>query len=275
MKLLYYPSICFFILFIQYFITYIFSKERDITIIKGNLLSIILASLFLGGILYLSSVFIKNFDNGVLFYMLLSMSLYGYWFILNPLQKVLLSKKHKRNFLIEEDLKNEGLNFRIFFTDKISTNAMATGIVPFYKIIILAKDLKVNLDSSELKAIVYHEIGHHKRKHIFIMYVLNVIILSLYLMGSTVMNEFDFPNKFFEGLSVFLGGALFVLIVYYIPNKIMYFLEYDADSFSAIKNDRKHMISALKSLDELSDGKLTKGNINHPNLEKRIKNLEL
>ena len=106
------------------------------------------------------------------------------------------------------------------------------------------------------------------------MYVLNVTFLTLYLFGRSVMDDFDFPNKFFEGLSVFLGGALFGLVIYYIPNKIMYFLEYDADSFSAIKNSRESMINALKRLDELSQGKLTKGNINHPKIEKRLKNLE-
>ncbi|MCG7501153.1 M48 family metalloprotease [Tenacibaculum sp. Mcav3-52] len=233
-----------------------------------------MASLFLGGILYLPSIFVKDFDNDILFFTLLSMSLYGYWFILNPLQNVLLSKRHQRSFSTEEELNEDGLNFKVFFTDKISTNAIATGIIPFYKIIILAKDLKENLNPSELKAIIYHEIGHHKRKHIFIMYVLNVTFLTLYLFGRSVMDDFDFPNKFFEGLSVFLGGALFGLVIYYIPNKIMYFLEYDADSFSAIKNSRESMINALKRLDELSQGKLTKGNINHPKIEKRLKNLE-
>ena len=88
------------------------------------------------------------------------------------------------------------------------------------------------------------------------------------------MNIYEFPNKFYEGVSVFFTGALFGFVVYYIPNKIMYFLEYDADSFSAKKYNRENIISALKSLDILSEGKLSEGNINHPNLEKRISNLK-
>ena len=273
-QLFYYSGIYFFILFVQYFINYLFSKEKDISIIKKNLLPAVTASLVIGSILHLLYTNFESFNSDILFYIFLSVTLYGYWFIINPLQNTLLSKQHQRNLEIENKLKKEGLNFKVFFTDEISTNAIATGIIPFYKIIILANNLKTSLNEKELMAIVYHEIGHHKRKHILIMYFLNVIFLTIYLIGRASMDNFEFPNKFYEGISVFCSGALFGLVVYYIPNKIMYFLEYDADSFSSKKYNRENIISALKSLDILSEGKLTEGNINHPNLEKRIANLE-
>ena len=273
-KLLYYPAIFFFILLIQYFITYLFSKEKNISFLKENITSMIIASIILGTMMYFSSFYFEAFNSEILFYILLSSSIYGYWFILNPILNVMLSNKHQRNLAIEDKLKKDGLNFKVFFTDKISINAIATGIIPFYKIIILADDLKTNLNEKELMAIIYHEIGHHKRKHILIMYFLNVIFLTFYLIGRASMNIYEFPNKFYEGVSVFFTGALFGFVVYYIPNKIMYFLEYDADSFSAKKYNRENIISALKSLDILSEGKLSEGNINHPNLEKRISNLK-
>ena len=273
-KLLYYPALYFFILCIQYFIIYIFSKDLKISFLKDNLLSMLLASIFLGGIMHIFSTYFEFFDNKVLFYIALSITIYGFWFIINPLLNVILSKKHLRDYNIENQLKTENQNFKVYFTDKMSSNAIATGIIPFYKIIIISKDLKSSLNDAELKAIIYHEIGHHKKNHIFTIYILNVIIFTTYLYGYSLLADYEFQSKFYEGLSVFLSGAICGLACYYIPNKILYFLEYQADSFSASINDKESMIKALISLDKLTDGKLTKGNIKHPNLEKRIANLE-
>ncbi|MGB1042771.1 MAG: M48 family metalloprotease [Tenacibaculum sp.] len=272
-KVFYYQGLFFLVLFLQIFINYLLSKEKDLSIIKNNLVSITIASLTLGCVLYYASIISNNFDSSFIFYLLLSLTIYAYWFIINPLLDIFLSKKHTRAIEIEKYLKSENQNFKVYFTDKISKNAFATGIVPFYKIIILAKDLKEKLDKSELKAIIYHEIGHHKRKHILIMYALNVVILTSYFIGQSFMVKYNFTNKFYEGFSVFMSGITVGLAVYYIPNKIMYFLEYDADNYSAKKNNKNDIIAALVNLDKLSEGKLTKGNINHPNLEKRISSL--
>ncbi len=273
-KLFYYPALVFVVLFIQYFIIFLLSKERSISSLRENLISMPVASLILGGILNIFSNYFEDFNSILLFSVLLSCSIYAYWFILDPLMYVILSKKHLRDFEIENQLKKENLNFKVYFTDKINSNAFASGIIPFYKIIIIAKDLRLNLNEAELKAIIYHEIGHHKKRHILIMYILNVIIFTFYFLGNSLMVDYDFQTQFFKGLSVFLSGAMFGLACYYIPNKILYYLEYQADSFSASENDRESMISALISLDKLTEGKLTKGNINHPSLEKRIANIQ-
>lgn len=272
-RLLYYPTLFFIVLFVQHFIIYLFSKKRSSSLLIKNIASIILSSVILGIIAYLVVNYLRV-KNNILYYALFSISIYCYWFIINPLLSVIFSKKHLRDFEIENQLKNENLKFKVYFTDKINSNALATGIIPFYKIIIIAKNLKQSLNEQELKAIIYHEIGHHKKKHILIMYILNVIFLTMYFLGRSLMVDYNFETKFLEGLSVFLSGAMFGLVSYYIPNKILYFLEYEADSFSAIENNKENMISALISLDKITEGKLTKGNINHPNLEKRITNLQ-
>jgi hypothetical protein len=67
-----------------------------------------------------------------------------------------------------------------------------------------------------------------------------------------------------------LSGSVKVLAIY----KIMYFLEYDADRFAAKIVGKDAYTSMLKTLDGVTGGKLTKGDFLHPNLEKRIRNVE-
>ncbi|HIP63309.1 MAG TPA: hypothetical protein EYH04_04260 [Archaeoglobus profundus] len=45
-------------------------------------------------------------------------------------------------------------------------NAMITGIIPNYRYIVLTHDLLKNFDREEIKAIIAHEIGHIKQKHL-------------------------------------------------------------------------------------------------------------
>ncbi len=66
-----------------------------------------------------------------------------------------------------------------------------------------------------------------------------------------------------------MGGFLF----WFIPNKISFYFEYYADEYSALNFSRRSLINALIKLDELSEGKLTRGNYSHPKIEKRLNNL--
>jgi len=72
------------------------------------------------------------------------------------------------------------MNYKILFTNLISTNAYATGIIPFYKIIIIGDNLKEKLNKAQLKAIIYHEIGHHENKHMLKLYFINVVLQTLF-----------------------------------------------------------------------------------------------
>jgi len=85
--------------------------------------------------------------------------------------------------------------------------------------------------------------------------------------------KLHFNSTLIEPLLVALTGALVGIIYWFIPNKILYFMEFQADDYSAKNFNKKAIIDALKKLNEISGGKLTKGNVNHPNLEKRLKNI--
>ena len=73
-------------------------------------------------------------------------------------------------------------------------------------------------------------------------------------------------------LGVITGGFV-GFILYYVPSKVSYKFEYQSDMYAAKNFSKIAIINALERLDEISNGKLTKGNVTHPNLEKRLKNL--
>jgi Zn-dependent protease with chaperone function len=80
-------------------------------------------------------------------------------------------------------------------------------------------------------------------------------------------------SLFFDILSVGLTGALMGILFWHIPAKIQYNLELKADLYSAKLNGKNTLINALKKLDELSNGDVSKGGITHPGLEIRINNI--
>ena len=63
------------------------------------------------------------------------------------------------------------------------------------------------------------------------------------------------------------------LCFWYIPGKVQYKLELEADYFASKIVGAKEFEKALIELDSLSDGLVSKGGITHPKLLKRIKNI--
>ncbi|MGY0408045.1 MAG: M48 family metalloprotease, partial [Polaribacter sp.] len=128
----------------------------------------------------------------------------SYWFIINPLKYIFRPKKFTRDEALEKEIKLEGYPFKIYFTNIIVNNAFATGILPFYKIIIVGNNLKEKLSKIELKAVIYHEIGHHKNKHILKLFFVNVIVQTFAFLLFSEVNKIHHTYTFMEPLSVAL-----------------------------------------------------------------------
>jgi Zn-dependent protease with chaperone function len=273
-KILVNTIVVFLVLMIQHIVLFLFSKVKDKPKLKENFITVFSASVFIGIMFSLISVISSQFNYKIIPFILFASVISSYWFIINPLKYIFLNKKYHRDTELEEEFKLEGYNYKILFTNKISTNAYATGIIPFYKIIIVGENLKENLNKQQLKAIIYHEIGHHENKHILKLFFINVLLQTLFFLVFFQVHKLHFSYSIVEPLLVALTGAIVGLTFWVVPNKISYILEYQADNYSAKNYNKKAIIEALKKMDEISGGKLTKGNISHPNLEKRLKNIE-
>lgn len=265
-----YISIIFVALLIQLIILYFFSKEKNKFQFKENLLSFIIASFFIGIMLSIVSQLFNSLNYKIIVFILMASTISSYWFIINPFKYVFSRKKYFRDNELENEIKNEGYNYQILFSDEITSNAYATGIIPFYKIIIVGKNLKEKLTKTQLKAIIYHEIGHHERKHIIKLFFINVMLQTIFVQIYSIIYRLDITINIIEPLLVALTGGLGGFLFWFIPNKVSTYFEYHADEYSALHYNREAMIDSLLKLDEISEGKLTKGNYNHPNLEKRL-----
>ena len=266
--------ITFGILITQFFVFYFWSKEKSLPKINDSFSTILGASIFIGIMFSFASELYNLFNYKIIFFIVWASIISSYWFIINPLKYLFSPKKYSRDIELETEIKSAGYNYKILFTDAITDNAYATGIIPFYKIIIIGKNLKEKLDRSLLKAIVFHEIGHHEKKHILKLFFVNIVLQTIFVLMFFGINKLQYKPAFMEPLLVGVTGGFGGFIFYFIPNKIMYKLEYQADKYSAIHNEKSTMIDALMKLDALTGGKLSKGNSNHPPLKKRLENIE-
>jgi Zn-dependent protease with chaperone function len=167
------------------------------------------------------------------------------------------------------------INYRIKVVDKNLINAYATGIIPFSKTILIGKPLLMQLKDAELLSIKLHEAGHLKYNHLSKLYLANLLLSILFYFILQIRSSyFDFNNNSADLLSVGLLGCLYGFLVWYVPGKIQYRFELEADRFSALTNGKENLINALLALDRLSNGEVSKGGVTHPKLSVRIENIK-
>jgi len=145
-----------------------------------------------------------------------------------------------------------------------------------------------DLDDDEIVAVLAHEVGHYKRKHIIFNLIASIALtgLTLYLLSLLVSNPLlsnalgvEIPS-FHIGLIAF--GLLYSpiseitgLIMNYMSRKF----EYQADNYAKSTYTGKHLITSLKKLSKNSLSNLTPHkayvfmHYSHPTLLQRIKNL--
>jgi len=266
-------AIVFAVLLVQFFIIYLFAREKSKVQIKEIVLSFLAASFFIGLVLSLLEYLFQSVNHKIIYYVLAASLISAYWFIVEPLKFLFVRGDRVRGKELEMKLAKKGYNYKILFTDAITNNAYATGIVPFCRIIILGRALKEKLTPSQLEAIVYHEIGHHERYHILKLFLINVVLQVVYIQVFSVV--FHLPDNIglLEPLIVACVGGAGGLVFWFVPNKVSLWFEYYADEYAAVHYDREVIVESLQRLDEISGGSLTKGNYSHPKLDKRVLNI--
>jgi STE24 endopeptidase len=145
-----------------------------------------------------------------------------------------------------------------------------------------------DLNDEEIVAVLAHEVGHYKKKHIIFNLLASIILtgLTLYLLSLFVSNPLLSNALGVEIPSFHIGLIAFGLLyspISEITGLIMNYMsrrfEYQADNYAKSTYTGAHLITSLKKLSKNSLSNLTPHkayvfmHYSHPTLLQRIKNL--
>jgi STE24 endopeptidase len=158
------------------------------------------------------------------------------------------------------------------------------------KRIVLYDTLIKDLEEEEILAVLAHEIGHYKKKHVLYNMILTIGLtgLMLYLLSYALNSPLLSGALGIEEPSFHIGLIVFSLLYQPISeftgvgiNYLSRKFEYQADHYAKTYVDGNHLINALKKLSRKSLSNLNPDSwyefvhYSHPNLAKRIKAIML
>ncbi len=166
------------------------------------------------------------------------------------------------------------------------SNAFFTGFGK-HKRIALFDTLIEKHSVQELVAVLAHEIGHYKKKHIMQGMIIGIIHMGimLFLLSIFISHEGLFSAFYMEKMSIYAGLIFFGMLFSPIEEILSIFMqifsrknEFEADRFAVeTTNEQESMISALKKLSVHNLSNLTPHplyvffNYSHPPVLERIK----
>lgn len=157
------------------------------------------------------------------------------------------------------------------------------------KRITLFDTLVEDLEHKEIVAVLAHEVGHYKKKHILINLFVSMLsvgftlwLLSLFVSEPILAEALGAEEPSFHiGLVAFsFLYAPISLLTGILTNSLSRAFEYQADDFAKSTYSAQYLISALKKLSKKSLSNLTPHpayvffHFSHPPLSKRLRNLE-
>jgi STE24 endopeptidase len=156
------------------------------------------------------------------------------------------------------------------------------------KRIVLYDTLINDLSTNEIVAVLAHEIGHYKKKHVMVNMFVSLLLTGITLFVFSLLIDNAILS---EALSVKMPSFHIGLVTFgilYSPiseltgilmNYISRRFEYQADNYAKIKYNAEDLVSSLKKLSRNSLSNLTphKANVfvhySHPTLLQRVRNL--
>lgn len=263
--------------------------------IKGWFLTIIMGGIILGAITW----FYQQTGESFWVYTWILISLFSV-FINFFYSKLIVPIFNKQTPLENGSLKNaienyaKSVGFQLSNISVIDGSKRSTKANAYFsgfgtqKRITLYDTLIDDLDEDEIVAVLAHEVGHYKKKHIIFNLIsstlitgLTLFILSLFIGSPILSNALGVENPSFHfGLIAF--GILYSpiseitgLFMNYVSRKF----EYQADNFAKETFNAEPLISSLKKLSKNSLSNLTphplyvKIHYSHPTLYQRVENL--
>lgn len=274
-----------------------FNKSTKQTFVVDQIKSILLTSILVGSLIYgiatiyysAGSMFFVYAYVTIVVVMLLINMLYVKLFVpifnkLQPLEDSTLKTK------IEEFAKSVG--YQVSKISVIDASKRSTKLNAFFsgfgktKQIVLYDTLIEKMSEEEVVAVLAHEIGHNKHKHIIWNLLNSFIMMSLYLLVFWFVLESEVFSKAFGFETTNFGFSLIVFSVLLSPLQIIIGMlqsqlsmkfEYQADRFAASKYSKEHMETALKVLAKENFTNLTPHPLyvtltySHPPIAQRIK----
>jgi STE24 endopeptidase len=275
---------------------YGFNRSTKKTFFVDKLKSFNLTIIFGGGLLYLLLMLHRN--TGDLFFVYAWLVLTVIVLIINLIYtSVLVPLFNKLKPLEEGTLRSKIEDFAHsvgYEIDRISVmdaskrssklNAYFSGFGKS-KRIVLYDTLIEKMSEEEIVAVLAHEIGHNKHKHIIFNLIQTVLTLSVYvLLLALFLNESIFSLAFgFDDINLGFNLILYslllspvLMIISFLSVFISRKFEYQADNFVKVNGHGDDLISALKVLAKENFSNLTPHPLyvklfySHPPIAKRI-----
>ncbi|MCO6041322.1 M48 family metalloprotease [Thermococcus alcaliphilus] len=204
----------------------------------------------------------------------------------------MLYEKAEKNEEVEKDLlefcSSLGIKVRgVRIVGGEEVNAMVSGILPFWRYITLTKPLLANFTPEEVKAILAHEIGHIKGKHLWINFAVSFGWFPIavgFIEGLDRLEEFfnfSLVNMGFRITFVLLVGIFAILYIgyfYVFGGYVSFRNEFKADEYAARVVGTEAMFSALQKIARFN--KIPSNTPKwfnffnyHPSIEERLENL--
>ncbi|MFD0762187.1 M48 family metallopeptidase [Lutibacter aestuarii] len=277
-----------------------FNKSTKTTFVLDKLKGWMMLLIIGGGILALITWFYQITTNTFWLYAWLLISVFTV-FMNMFYSKLIVPLFNKQKPLVEGELKTEIENFakkigfklqNIFVIDGSKRSTKANAYFSGFgsqKRITLYDTLINDLETNEIVAVLAHEVGHYKQKHIIYNLIASILLTGfmLYILSLMVSNQVLSQALGVEQASFHIG--LIAFSVLYSPiseftNFIMNILsrkfEYEADDYAKKHYNANALISSLKKLSKNSLSNLTphplyvKFHYSHPTLLQRILNLK-
>ncbi|MDP5093839.1 MAG: M48 family metallopeptidase [Polaribacter sp.] len=264
--------------------------------LKGWLMSIILG----GGILSIIMLFYQYSGDNFWIYTWVFIAVFTVFMNLFY-AKLIVPIFNKQTPLEEGELKTAIENYaqkvgftlqNIFVIDGSKRSTKANAYFSGFgsqKRITLYDTLINDLETDEIVAVLAHEVGHYKRKHIIFNLIVSLLLtgfmlylVSLFISSSLLSNALSVSIPSFHiGLIAF--GILYSPIseiTGLFMNAVSRKFEYQADDYAKNTFDGRYLVSSLKKLSKNSLSNLTPHpayvfvHYSHPTLLQRIQNLE-
>lgn len=252
-----------------------FNKTTPKTFITDQIKGILMGAIIGGVVLSVILWFFENFDHAWIWVLIFVVGFQLFMMFIAPVTIMPLFNKFEpledgtlkseiEAFAKKENFKLSGLFKMDGSKRSTKANAYFTGFGRFRRIV-LFDTLIQRHSKEELVAVLAHEIGHYKEKHIFRTLLVSIIstaltfyIFSLFMENPEIFKAFKMDNISIYASFVFFGiffapiSALFSLYSLYLSRKH----EFEADDYAKrTYGHPKELSSALKklSVDSLSN----------------------